>query len=210
MMREKHFVKKKRGLELNIKDMYILSDNDMIYGPGFDEYFISSLDYISSKYPYIFFLVKYPGGIPSRARELSKLVEIPNLYKSNTKIKIHLATGGGGSGCWVMDNAMLEKLRWSDADILKVFGKFKQHDTISWSLIRAKQNSSPYVAGIEINNEEQNPVLVHMGGKFGSICNSLTNNKYNVEKKSFDVKESELEKMTIEQILHQYRGLVKW
>lgn len=210
MMKEKRFIKKRRGVDMGIKDMYILSDNDMIYGPRFDDHFISALDFVNSRYPSVHFLVKFPGGIPSRSRQQALSLDIDNIFDPKSKVKLHLASGGGGSGCWVMSDRMLDSVRWADDDILKVYGKYKQHDTITWALIRKKQNNAPYVCGVQFENEEKNPPLLHIGGKLGSICNSLTNNSYKNQKQQFEIKESELANMTISEILKRYRGLTKW
>ncbi len=210
MMQERFFIRRRKGIELDVKDMYILSDNDMIYGPGFDEYFIPALDFVGPRYPTIHFLVKVPGGIPTRARKQGHIVEVPNAFRKDHKIKLLLAQGGGGSGCWVMDNNMLKRVRWANEDILKVFGKFKQHDTITWALIRRNQRAAPYVCGVTIDEEPEKPVLLHMGGRVGSICNSLTNNRYTRERMQFELKEEELASMSVNEIIEKYRGLIVW
>jgi len=211
MMNEKRFINQQRGVDLNCKDVYLLTDNDMIYGPRADEYFLTSLDIIEQKYPFINFLVKYPGGIPKAARDQSMYIDIQNKFKKTEEFKICMGGAGGGGGCWVMSHRMLNMIKWTDADILKVYGKFKMHDVITWRNIKSRQGSnSLYVAGIMPINSKENPLVIHMGGKVGSVCNALTNRKYGELKQRQKIKEEELLNISAIDIFNSHKHLDRW
>ena len=52
--------------ENNLDDYYILIDNDMILGDGWDAYFITANEELKSKEPDTHFLVKFPGGLTNQ------------------------------------------------------------------------------------------------------------------------------------------------
>jgi hypothetical protein len=210
MMEERHFIQASQKTQRDVKDYYLLSDNDMIYGPGFCDYFLSAMRFIESKKNNIHFLVKHPGGVPSAAQTIATDLKLNNLFKQNEQFRIVCAIHGGGSGCWFMNYNMLINIKWNLSDILKVYGKFKGHDTTSWNIIKEKQPNIPYVCAVEIPNEKTNPAVLHLGPKYGSICNSLAANKYNEEKAHILNSESILENMSISDILKTHNEFIKW
>lgn len=197
------------------KDYFMLSDNDMIYGPKYDEYFISALNEIEPKYPTIHFLVKYPGGIPTTVKDRMINLTLYNRYNVRESFNVNLACSGGGSGHWIMSYRMLQMLKWSPNDYFNTYKHFKRQDTTTWMMIRNKYNNTfnnnyakvNYVAGI-VPPQNNNPLVIHMGGVLGSMCNALEFNNirsYSEIKSKLDKKELELKDMTHQEIYNKYK-----
>lgn len=181
-----------KSIDINIKQMYLLSDNDMIYGPEWDTYFISALDNVHRYDKNIKYLVKHPGGVPKAIRDKSRKYRIDNIFNRPENFEIMCSNFGGGSGCWVMNNSMLKHLRWNSKDLIKTYNKFKQHDSITWKKLTLEHGNVNYVCGVIPNEPEKNPLIIHMGPVIGSMCNSLNSGKYNKDKNSFEEKEREI------------------
>ncbi|MCK5020397.1 MAG: hypothetical protein KAS32_25400 [Candidatus Peribacteraceae bacterium] len=209
MMQEKIYLSKK--LDVQEKHYFMLSDNDMIYGPGWDQYFITAADLLDNRNPTIHFLVKFIGGIPLAARNRAEFIKTPNKFNPVEILDLCLANGGGGSGFWFMSEKMLPKLYWSIDDLKHTHGCFKKHDTTSWMTIKRKLGQNdPYVAGV-VPREESNPMVLHMGGVVGSMCNILQNTQtrgtYNKQRVNLFAKEIELENMSALEIYNKYKDL---
>ncbi|MCK5018186.1 MAG: hypothetical protein KAS32_14110 [Candidatus Peribacteraceae bacterium] len=207
MMMEKTHLDKEIGK--NNKHYFMLSDNDMIYGPGWDAYFMTAADLLDNRNPTIHFLVRHIGGIPLSARNRAEYIKVPNRFSNDEIFEVCLANGGGGSGFWFMSEKMLPKLYWSIKDLKNTHDQFKRHDTTSWQSIKSKLGpSDPYVAGVVPINEED-PMVLHMGGIVGSMCNILNNkvtrNTYLVKRNELFPKESELESLSALEIYNKFK-----
>lgn len=192
-----------------IKNYYMLSDNDMLYGPNVDDYFISGLHFIENSYPHIRFLVKAPGGIPKVARQQGLTININSMY-NNRKFKTIISATGGGGGFWFMNFKMLSSLKWNLNELIQTKNKFKMHDVITWKKIKKEQGSTAHVAGICPINPDKNPLVLHLGSKLGSICNSLTSNNYNQIKQQSKLKEEELKNISVSDLFEKYIHLGEW
>jgi len=208
MMIDQYELYNKIGKEPNIKDVYMLLDNDMILGPDWDSYFITALDNILKYSKEIKFIVKYPGGIPLKFREHAPSFKLTNRYKNNEEFEVITSNFGGGSGCWVMDIKMLKYLTWSIEEISKTLGKFKGHDTATWARIRKEFNDTQYVAAVKPRNLDTNPLIIHMGA--GSMCMSLNKNEYGTARSKFSGEESKYRDMSYSEIFQQNKGKGTW
>lgn len=170
---------------------YLLIDNDMLVGPKWSEYFLSASVPIPDLKT-VFFMVKYPGGIPSGAREKERRKKCINMFNKSETFELAFAGGGGGSGFWFMTQEMLLKQNWGSEQVLKTYKCFKKHDTTMWETIYKMfgQHRVNYVMGIV--PPEEHPLVLHLGPVIGSMCNSLSTDIYKHKKDIFKEKEKEL------------------
>jgi hypothetical protein len=195
------------------KHYYSLIDNDMLFGRGWDEYFISAIEQLETnlknKENNIHYLVKWPGGIPGNARKESRMYSIQNSFNRDN-FQIGTSGFGGGSGFWFMNFEMINKLHWKNANYLNTYNSFKKHDTTTWSIIREKlgqNNDLKYVCGVIPPHEESNPLVIHLGSQFGSICNSeeYKDRNYNALKPTFLKKEQEILNSSASEIFELFK-----
>jgi hypothetical protein len=163
------------------KDIYMLSDNDMIYGPQWDEYMLSALEEVDLKYKSIKYLVKYPGGITKKSIDNGIKIKARNIKSATHYIDVILSSFGGGSGFWFMSYNMLQRLKWDTNELIKVYNKFKGHDINTWDKLSKENRGHPYVATVVPDNMDENPLVIHLGNEVGSICNSLNRKDSNYD-----------------------------
>jgi len=183
---------------------YMLVDNDMIFRKGWDEYFISAADVAQ---PSVHFLVPWPGGCPGAEKRKMPPVVVSNKFGEEEEINAVYDYMGGASGMWFMAQKMLPKLVWNPDDILSVYKRFKRHDSMTWRLINRKTrgNRIMYVMRIKPPTMD-NPFILHLGGVFGSFCNSLNKKKFNDEvRQEFKHHDEEVKDMTPEEIFEKYK-----
>lgn len=189
-----------------VKNYYLLLDNDFILGPKWDQYFISTCDYARKIEKNCKFIVKLPGGIPSRHRNGPEY-PMQNLFNNDETFMVKSACGGGSSGMWFMDYKMLMDMRWDNEYIATVFNINKRHDTNSWNHIRRKFGASNYVIGLKA--PEEYPLCLHLGGQTGSVCNQLRRRTYDENKESIRKAELHLRDMNCDEIFENFKDVAK-
>lgn len=208
MMLTNRTIRLRNKIDLNIEDFYLLIDNDMLVGPGWDEYFISVSKLIESRFPTIHFIIKWPGGVSRTAQKQADKIQLANVFNSREKIMAGISGAGGSSGFWFMTHNMLSLFEWSPEWIMKTYNRFKQHDTLAWALIRSKHGvNAKYVAGVIPPNEEENPLVIHLGGKAGSICNALTAGEYQNVKGEFNIREKDWKNLSAKKLFQKYKHI---
>ena len=187
------------------KTYYLLIDNDMIVGPKWDQYFVSAASQCPES---TYFLVKFPGGIPTIAQESSTKCQVTNLFSKDVPEKFNIvhANAGGGSGFWFMTTQMLAKHVWGISEVNQTYKRFKRHDTTMWNTIRRLRGASTkYVTGVIPPDPEQ-PLVLHLGSVVGSMCNQLTTGQYNEDMKSrHEVNDDSIKNMTHAELFEKYK-----
>lgn len=193
-----------------LKDYYILIDNDMLLGDGWDNFFITANNKLKSKEPDNHFLVKFPGGLTNQY--INK--PTTNKYKfqtpDNIEFEVISTCWGGGSGFWFMDYKQLCKTKWENKYFANTYKKFKGHDVTSWFRIKNNNNGFiNYVAGIK--PPDDTPLVLHIGEVLQtSICNVLTRKgpqEYKRIKSDLLLKEMDLRDMTAKEIYDKFKTL---
>ena len=111
-----------------------------------------------------------------------------------------------------MNYNMLQGMKWDYSHYAQTYGKYKRHDTTTWMMLKAKVGANrEYFASIKQTDNEQNPLVLHMGGVVGSMCNTLNSSVqgpiiYQEKKKEFIIKESHLKEMTPLEIYNKYKS----
>ena len=186
-------------------EVYMLSDNDMLYGPKFDEYFISALEHVKNKNPQTHYLVNYPGGIMSSGRSPRDIsTKFKNIFTEEVLEMRYSVLGG--SGFWLADYNMLNKLAWGPDDFKQTKNKFKHHDTTTWNKIKRNMGNSNYNAAVI--GPKDHPLVLHLGGFVGSACNILTRYGevgYDKRKKELEELERIHKQMTVDEMYETYR-----
>lgn len=181
------------------ENYYLLSDNDMIYLKNYDSYFLDLIYHIQKNKldEKIHYLCVFPGGIKAINKE-----DKTNTF-NNEEYRI-IYGRCGGSGCWFMNHKMLNKLKWEERHYKLIHNKFKGHDFITWNYIINKKILS-YVGGIKSDY----PLVLHLGGIFGSLCNKLNNKE---EIKDIVNKDDILKNISIDEIEKLYKNdkTTKW
>jgi len=188
---------------------YVLIDSDMLLGSGWDEYFISAMTQIPKEEPHIHYLVQWPGGIPRGAREQARHYPAINAFTGD-QFSLGIAGFGGGSGFWFMTYDMLQSMRWNHSDLALTFKHFKKHDTTTWNKIRKKigpHDKFKYVCGVMLP-DDKDPVVLHLGGQIGSICNSESrvSSNYERDRKDFFEREKYMESIPINELFESYKN----
>ncbi len=192
---------------INTVDYYVLIDNDMLVGPGYDEYFITASEKLKSVEPNLHYLVKYPGGVTKNSINYGYTYEMENKFQTNDKFNVISANFGGGSGFWFMSYEQLLKLQWGYDQLKNTYNSFKKHDTTTWNMIKEKNGNIRYVGARAAPKPKSNPLVIHLGGIVGSICNALTkkDRDYNKLKPEFILKEKDIENMNCNDIFDKYK-----
>ena len=214
MMRDTHDVLAKRNpqkLESETR-YYLLIDSDMLVGPKWDQFFISAIRQIPKNELLVHYIVQLPGGVPSGARKRARKYNITNQF-SGEQFTLWLASFGGGSGFWFMNYNMLSMLEWTHHDLAKTYNSFKKHDSTTWIKIREKIGSDDYlkyVCAIELPRGHD-PLVLHLGSKIGSICNSETDStrSYAKEGSSFLRKELNFMNLSVKELFEQNKHSCK-
>ena len=213
MILEKSIMEAKSHRE-KIKEFYMLTDNDMIYGPDWDVYMVSAANEMSLRYKNIKYLVKAPGGVTKRALSEGLKLRISNTFESTNPIDIVMSCFGGGSGFWFMTYNMLLDLKWTNSELASMYGKFKGHDSTTWlKLNKMNGDDVPYVAAVFPKNMEENPLVEHLGSSndiAGSICNSLTSGNYHKTKIILKEKDKQLENLSVSEIWKNNKDKGVW
>ncbi len=213
MMRDTHEVLAKKNpqkLESEIR-YYLLVDSDMLLGPKWDQFFISAIRQIPKSEHLIHYIVQLPGGVPASSRKYARKCKIANQF-TGEQFTLWFAGFGGGSGFWFMDYNMLTMLEWSYHDLANTYNSFKKHDSTTWTKIRAKigvGDDLKYVCAIELPIGH-GPLVLHLGSKIGSICNSETNSRsYANERSSFFKRESNFMNLSVKELFEQNKHSCK-
>lgn len=187
------------------KHYYMLVDNDMIFCPDWDEYFISAAEQCKES---IHFIVKWPGGCPGASQRLIDRTTVKNLFSDKGET-FQLANDyiGGASGMWFMTRKMLLRHEWENIDIASTYGKFKKHDSKTWEIInrRNRGHRINYVARVIHPNPKEKPLLLHLGGIVGSMCNSLTKNQFDQNIETFQTNDSDIGLNSIEELIERFK-----
>lgn len=184
---------------------YMLIDNDMLFGPRWDEPFISVADKAGTNFTH--FLVKYPGGLPGNAHRKLTKGKVKNIFNENETIEIVHDSMAGSSGMWFMTFDMLVRTKWKHSDLLKLYNKFNGHDSHSWSVIRRKQTNKQLEYVIRVKDlDDKNPTVIHLGGAVGSLVNLLKKKKYNDDTRlAQEEADKKLGEMTIQELYEKYK-----
>ena len=191
---------------------YCLIDNDMILTEKWDEYFLSSIKFVKEHKTYknsINYIVKHPGGVLSRnVKETINIQNIVNI-KDTSKISLNFSFYGGSSGFWFMDYEMLLKNFWPSEYFDRVRGRYKRHDSTTWIKLKEKTKECFVVS---VTPSRENPLVMHMGGIFGSMCIPLDFNngkgELNYKSKISEMTNNEqiLDKMSVSDIINMYKN----
>jgi len=194
----------KQSQMFKAKNYYMLLDNDFILGPRWGEYFVTACDVVRNLNKDCKFLVKFPGGIPGKARTNIEWT-LQNPFREGEIFKLTPAGSGGASGMWFMDYNMLMDIRWDNSFITTVFNITKRHDTNTWNGIRSKFGPIQYVVGIIPPNNL--PIALHMGSQTGSICNELKRRSYDLDKENIKKAEEKFKDMSCDEIFDKYKTI---
>lgn len=209
MMIEKHEIKQRTTPEDNIKSMYLMTDNDMIYGPKWDTYFVSLLDVIKDVAPETKFICKSPGEKYERERA-EHFTKYTNTY-TGEEVLLGMTCGGGTGCCWVMDYDMLKCLRWNNDEIASVFHMHKQADGYTWYKLRREYPGTDYLTSIVPPDYQNEPLVINLGPEIGSVCNGLTYSDYNDKMiKGNSDRERKFKNMSISEIYNNYKHRGLW
>lgn len=203
MMKIQKQVRDYKKLDKDFMTYYMLVDNDFIFGPNWDSYFISAADTVFYYNKDTHFIVKYPSGVSQRYLDLNKSKILRNNF-NNREYKLHFCNMGGSSGLWFMTFPMLEKLKWNFYNFDQTFNVDKRHDTGTWSVIKKEKGPIDYVSIIESPKDER--LIIHLGGAIGSLCNKLYQKQYNNDVKN-KLRENEeiLKNMNVYEIFEKYK-----
>lgn len=183
-------------------DYFLLLDNDFILCPTWGEYFISAIKQVKEKN--LHFLVPRPGGIPTRYIEKGPPpYVIRNLFDCTQYFKVKMAGGGGSSGFWFMGYDNLMRTKWDVETLVKTYNLNKRHDTETWDRINRIYGKINYVGAIF--DTKNWPLALHLGSQCGSVCNSLTRNKYNEVKNNIEEKDESFGSMSVQEIIEMYK-----
>lgn len=191
------------------ENYYMLCDNDMLFGPGWDEYFITASKYIDENLSKVHFIVKWPGGIwrgklNDKPDPRTKKYTLRNKF-GHQFFNLYTADFGGSSGIWFMSPKMIKKFRWNSASIAKAHGRFKTHDTGAWRQIKKSHGNIHYVAAVAPANKE-NPLILHLGDVIGgSICNKLEKHKRD-DIPGVSAKDNLIADMSVDELFNQYKN----
>lgn len=198
----------KQSKMLDNKNYYLLIDNDVIVGPNWDKYFLSASEFIetSGKEKLLYFFIQYPGGVPKIHRDkiFTKYI-VQNKYLNNKNYELTSYGSGGGSGFWFMNTKQLMMMNslWNYRMISDTHNQFKKHDTSTWFAIKKKHGAIKYTAAIKA----EQPLVLHLGGVIGSICNVLTSKQnYDEKRVVMNLKEETLKNLSILEIFEKYKN----
>lgn len=195
---------KRNNLRTNLDSYFAICDNDMIFNKYWDSYFISASNYIDTVEKTIHICVVEPGGVPTSGREQAR--RYTTISRSNGKV-MNLLTGnwGGGSGFWFSNANQFAKIAPQVEDIAKTMGIFKRHDTTMWNRFQENTRKNNYVTTISPDPSDW-PLIIHMGGIVGSMCNSLMKKEYNDETQDqFMIREEQLLNMEPSEMIQKYK-----
>lgn len=151
-----------------IERFYLICDNDMMVYNGWDNKFLNVYEQIKNDIFCI--LVPYPSAIQK------KPINEELYVKSNQ---------GGSSAFWFMSEKHFLGLELDFNDLTKTFNKTAGHDVFCWKKIqKIYGNYYEYCAGVI----SKDPIILHLGGFVGSICNKNYENEkdLNFKDKSVD------------------------
>lgn len=208
MMKTAHDVRHLTETEI-MNDYYVLIDNDMILGKGWDKYFLKAHQELKSVEPDTHYIVKAPGGIPKIALN-NPMTNHYTFSVDNEKFETISSSWGGGSGFWFFDYNQLLMLKWGSEELIKTHGIHKKQDSTSWFMIRRRRGVINFVAGL-IPPKSNDPLVLHIGEVLkSSICNVLTRqgpDVYRRTKHTLEDKELSLRNLSAEQIYNKYKHL---
>lgn len=203
MMKIQKEFRDSKKLDEGVEQYYMLVDNDFIFGPEWDSYFITSAKYINDYNKQTHFIVKYPSGIPSRKIDFSESKTLENFF-NNRKYKLHFSSNGGSSGMWFMTYDMLLNLKWNYNHFNMTYNVNKRHDTGTWTIIKKEKGRIKYVTALDPPDDER--LILHLGKITGSLCNKLQLKQYNEsERERIENNEKILENMTVFEIFNKYK-----
>lgn len=202
-------IRKAEGVFDPDREFFVLIDNDMLFGDGWDKYFISAFTQVKPIHKDIQFAVKSPGGVVSRARELGSTFKIPNLFSQDEGFDVNVASFGGGSGFWFMNYETFNNINWEPQEFVNIFkNHYKKHDTTMWAKLIHRYKGNPYVLGV-IPPDPENPLVLHLGGVTGSLCNVLVSKRYGDDVELRYQADKQLEKHTHRELFEKYKHTCK-
>lgn len=155
-------------------------DNDIIVAPGWDQVLYQAWqETIKYGLSHVKVIGQSPGGIRAK-------VEFQH------KIAGHRAFLGklGGSGFWSVRSNFFKDVGY--LDVKELVGRNKGHDQKYWQRLEKASGGKEYILGLVA------PLAIHCGKVSGSICNSLTRDKHDMEKIKFERVEEEVNKMSFD------------
>ncbi len=206
MMHNYHNLKLYQPTKHPYTNYYMLCDNDMIFGPGWDEPFISAVDTLATDFSH--FAVKYPGGLPGAVVNRQKtLHKIKNKFNPGETIEVLSDSMTGSSGMWFMTYDMMMRTKWTVEQLSSLFGKNYGDDIIMWNIIKQKQTKEKKEYLLRVKDIDPNtPTILHVGDHIGSIVKSNKKSKYN-EKVIEDHKiaDLKLKDMTVKEVYDMFK-----
>jgi hypothetical protein len=194
---------------------YMLCDNDMIFGPSWDEPFISAIDTLATDFTH--FAVKYPGGLPVSPHTATRpktLHKIKNKFNPEQSIEVLSDSMTGSSGMWFMSYDMMTRTKWTPEQLSALFGKPYGDDIIMWNIIKQKQTKEKKEYLLRVKDiDPDNPTVIHIGDHVGSIVKENKKAKYNnniIE--NHRISDLKLKDMSVEEVYNTYkaRGCGVW
>lgn len=204
-------IKTIKKLDSNFKHYFALIDNDMILCPDWDRYFIAACDQITKYEPNIKFLVKFPGGVNQNNSKKYRL-ECKDKYTEANQFDVFCNNHGGSSGFWFMSYDMLKDLEWPIELLSDSHLKFKKQDVFTWKFLNEKYPNKNYVAAVGPPNDTY-PLVLHLGLKLGSICNSLSMNRYGAQYEHINKLDSNINNVSVGELIKLYKNetwATKW
>ena len=182
---------------------YMLCDNDMLFGPTWDEHFLSALHNVPNTTHY---LVKYPGGMGAGDNSIIESM-VPNKFKPGETIKVKDDVRGGSSGVWFMDYNMLKKNIWSNLELMCLFGRTHGDDVMSWRIIDQRYKRVVYYVRRVCPSSTDNPLILHLGGVVGSIINHQKKTKYTdtVQQQNYE-EDKKLKDITVSELFDRFKN----
>jgi len=208
MMKTAHDVRHLTKTE-TMNDYYVLIDNDVILGRGWDKYFLNAHQELKTLEPNTHYIVKAPGGIPKIARDNP----MTNNYTFNVdgeEFGCISSSWGGGSCFWFFDYNQLLMLEWESEELVKTYNCYKKQDSTSWFMIKRRKGIINFVAGVKPPKDDD-PLVLHVGEVLqSSMCNVLTRqgpDVYRRTKHTLEDKELSLRNLSAKQIYDKYKHL---
>ena len=158
----------------------LILDNDIIVTPGWDETLQKAWqEVVRYGLTNIKVIGQSPGGIRAKVE-----------YQH--KIAGHRAFLGklGGSAFWSIKPDFFKDVGY--LEVKELTGRSKGHDQKYWIKLDKSSGGKEYILGIVSN------LAIHCGKMSGSICNSLSRDKNNLEKIKFEAVEEEINKLSFD------------
>jgi len=167
-------------------------DNDIIVTPDWDLKLRDAWKYVvAKKMNNIKVIGQTPGGIKRRGPLKHDISE--GMIGKTGKL--------GGSGLWSVRNNFFTDVGF--LDLTRLVNHDKKHDQLYWQLLAKRTGGKDYIMGVS------QKLGIHCGKHAGSVCNVLTRNKGNGDKRSkikFENAEDRISKVSFDDFYKSIRS----